>query len=69
MVESIESELKNFLQKNPIEKLETIQQKFIRGRNPLHFLVSDLIEDLEGYDARDDSPHKWQEIDGRVWLI
>lgn len=68
LVESIESELKNFLQKNPIKKLETIQQKFIRGRNPLHSLVSDLIEDLERYDAREDSPHKWQEIEGRIWL-
>ncbi len=68
LAESVEAELENFLQKNPIEKLETIQQKFIQGRNTLHFLVSDLIEDLQKYDSRNDSPDKWQDMDGRLWL-
>jgi len=68
LVGSIEAGLENFLQKNPIEKLETIQRKFIRGRNILHFLVNDLIKDLQSYDDRNDSPDKWQYMDGRLWI-
>jgi len=68
LAECVEAELVNFLQKNPIEKLETIQQEFIRGKNTLHFLVSDLIKDLQKYDSRNDSPDKWQDMDGRIWV-
>lgn len=67
LVESIEAELKNFLQKNPIEKLETIQQRFIQGKNPLNLLLCDLIEDLKKYEFLEGWPYERQFIDKRIW--
>lgn len=67
LIVGIKNDISNFLQKNPIEKLEIIRERLILSKEPLYSLVSDLITDLKKYDERNNSPDKWQEIDGRIW--
>lgn len=67
LVKNFEIQLKKFLQKNPVKKLETLQQEFIEGRNPLHLLIDDLINELKNYDSQNRSPDKWQNMDERIW--
>ncbi len=61
----IEKDLAEFLRKNPLEKLEVLQEK-LKFNKILHPLITDLLNDLKLYDSRSDSPDKWQDMEGRI---
>ncbi|HEY0428417.1 MAG TPA: hypothetical protein VGC76_11605 [Pyrinomonadaceae bacterium] len=58
--------LKVFLQKLPIEKIETIKGRIGFEQNLLYPLIIELIEDLKKSDSNSDLPDKWQAFDEKI---
>ena len=69
-----ENELKEFLQKNPIEKVEAIKKKLVYSNNPLYPMLGDLIDNLKKfesqyvYNSNLDMPQIWESMEQRIWF-
>lgn len=70
----LENELKEFLQKNPIEKMEAIKEKLIFNDTALRPVIDDLLDGLKKYDSEYtynsnlDMPKKWQPLEENIWF-